>query len=788
MTATGSFLLFAAAVTLVAVRWDQIPDGVKLGALALVSGGLLVAGRPGSALADRHAPAAANVLFHLGAFLAPVTASAVLIHLEVPRDQQLVALGAASTALFWVLGRQERSVVLEWATLGATVATAVGLGGLAPVPATAWLVGLAAGAFVLRFDREAVAWATLATVAPLGALVGAVSQGWLFDAVVGEGLTPGIVGLAAAVVLVGLTHRLQSLPLLAVAATALISGLATTAAQLDPDAATYWVAAGAAFALLELAAVLLRRDPFWHRPLDATGTAAEVVAFVAVPWTALVAIFLPVVVDDLDDLRFIGLSLALAAVGWFLADLRRQEPSDGAPALHLLVGGGYWPGTTSAVVSAVTATGFLTTSLPVTAAVAGVLAVLLVVSGRAGSTVLVTGLVVTAMALVAEWPAAAAAVGCAGAVLVAFQATLHRQEVAWNLALLSLVPAAGALAALEGVVSEPTAIVGGLLLAAVLAWELDQARCGDALGWVPRVAGTVLLLPLADHGAADITMVTAVYVALATFEGFRRDDRTPLFGWAIGLPPLVGSVAVLAGLEPVESAVVLAAAAFPVAAAGHLRAELRLPLMATASSLAVCGIAVGAAEPGVLGTVLLLDGLVALGLGLATREVALLAGGGTAAVIGTWIHLNLGEVEAIDLYALPVAVLLWLVASRVADDSVSSWVTHAPAIALAGGAAMAERIGGGGGAHALLAGAIGVLAVVEGGGRRLAAPLLLGTGLLIALTANETAVVTAGVPTWAWLAAGGTLLVAAGLVMEHHELGPVETGRRLVDVVQDRFQ
>ena len=32
------------------------------------------------------------------------------------------------------------------------------------------------------------------------------------------------------------------------------------------------------------------------------------------------------------------------------------------------------------------------------------------------------------------------------------------------------------------------------------------------------------------------------------------------------------------------------------------------------------------------------------------------------------------------------------------------------------------------------------------------------------------------------------LLVGAGLVMEHHELGPVETGRRLVDVVQDRFR
>jgi hypothetical protein len=38
------------------------------------------------------------------------------------------------------------------------------------------------------------------------------------------------------------------------------------------------------------------------------------------------------------------------------------------------------------------------------------------------------------------------------------------------------------------------------------------------------------------------------------------------------------------------------------------------------------------------------------------------------------------------------------------------------------------------------------------------------------------------------LAAGGTLLVGAGLAMERHELGPVETGRRLVDVVQERYR
>ena len=157
------------------------------------------------------------------------------------------------------------------------------------------------------------------------------------------------------------------------------------------------------------------------------------------------------------------------------------------------------------------------------------------------------------------------------------------------------------------------------------------------------------------------------------------------------------------------------------------------------------------------------------------------------AVAGVWLHLSTARVESVDLYALPVAALLWLVGTRVADGDAPSWVTHGPAVALAGGTALAERIGGGGGGHAVLAGA-------SPGRRRrgrrptVAAPLLLGTGLLVALTVHETTAVTAGVPTWVWLATGGTLLVAAGLAMEHHELSPVETGRRLVDVVQDRFR
>jgi hypothetical protein len=114
-------------------------------------------------------------------------------------------------------------------------------------------------------------------------------------------------------------------------------------------------------------------------------------------------------------------------------------------------------------------------------------------------------------------------------------------------------------------------------------------------------------------------------------------------------------------------------------------------------------------------------------------------------------------------------------------------MAHAPAIALLGGAALAERLGGGGAAHALLAGAVGVAAVAAGGTWRLAGPLVVGTALLVAVTAHESLAQLASIPTWAWLAAGGSGLLSLGIILERTGATPVEAGRRLVDVIGDRF-
>jgi len=117
----------------------------------------------------------------------------------------------------------------------------------------------------------------------------------------------------------------------------------------------------------------------------------------------------------------------------------------------------------------------------------------------------------------------------------------------------------------------------------------------------------------------------------------------------------------------------------------------------------------------------------------------------------------------------------------------SSWVTDGPGVGLLGGAALLERLTGGGGGHAVLAGAVGVAAVAAGGWGRRSAPLLLGTGVLAVVTVTETLAWTAGVPTWAWLAAAGSVLLAAGIVLERAGTSPVEAGQRVVDVLATRF-
>jgi hypothetical protein len=62
-----------------------------------------------------------------------------------------------------------------------------------------------------------------------------------------------------------------------------------------------------------------------------------------------------------------------------------------------------------------------------------------------------------------------------------------------------------------------------------------------------------------------------------------------------------------------------------------------------------------------------------------------------------------------------------------------------------------------------------------------------GVGLLVAVVLVETVAVVAAVPTWVWLAAGGSALVGIAVIIERTGGAPVDTVRRVREVVAERF-
>ena len=77
----------------------------------------------------------------------------------------------------------------------------------------------------------------------------------LAEAISGTGVTPGVVGLAPAALLLVLTNRTRSTGLLAVAVTALVGGGVATWNQMAPSPTTAVLAAASGFVLIEVAAL-----------------------------------------------------------------------------------------------------------------------------------------------------------------------------------------------------------------------------------------------------------------------------------------------------------------------------------------------------------------------------------------------------------------------------------------------------------------------------------------------------------------------------------------------------
>jgi hypothetical protein len=310
-------------------------------------------------------------------------------------------------------------------------------------------------------------------------------------------------------------------------------------------------------------------------------------------------------------------------------------------------------------------------------------------------------------------------------------------------------------------------VVGSLLLIPSVLWV-----GGRPIAWqlLPIAAGVLVIGALVAVAARWRRGLPAVVAAVAS----------PVLTWAVLQPT---------GIVRIGVAFALAAAAVVAVGIALVLPRITRPfVLGVAGAHAIAALVLTCTEPGPFGAIVVVVGLLVAVVGLLDGIGALAACGGMFAVAGTWQSLGGYGVTTPEAYLLPVAIFVLAVghgARRVRP--LSSWWTDAPALAVLGAGALAVRVDGGASWHALVAGGVAVAAVGIGSWRRLAGPVFGGSVLLAAVVVNETMRVSAGVPTWIWLALGGTTLLGAGVSMELHGLGPIESGRRLVEVIDERF-
>ncbi|MEO5678653.1 MAG: hypothetical protein ABIS47_03195, partial [Acidimicrobiales bacterium] len=767
VAATGAFLLLASATVFIAVRWDQLPEAAKLALVGALTGAFLAGGRA----IRRTLPATGDVLFHLGAFLVPVDVAGLSLRLHLGWRTLLLTEGVVSVVVLGALAAVAGSVVLRWGAATAAVALAAGTASVTPLPAPMILALLAVGASILGRRSVAVAWASVAGLAPV---VGALAAG-LLETGAGTGVAVmeelGLGGRPAALVAVASSPlaaivlgreaaRRRDLGLVALAGTCLATGAATTWVNVAPPRQVDLLAAPALLLLVEAIVMLTQGDSFWGRPARALGLIAETVAAaVGAPIAAAFLLAAPFV-DGESEFLSVGrgwtpqpaaaLAWALVASAWLLAGWRRQGPQ-ASPLAALRWAAG--DDRTVAFLAAAAGAALVVGTVSTVAVAAGLLVLgagLLLGAadpGRSrGALATILGLAAVAWAVVVVGPThplAALPAALVGAATIGAAAMTWRRTASGAVA--ARLGTAGSLIALLGcgIAQDQIGVVAAMVTAVVAAWALAAAieRTSPLAGHLVR--GTIALgvIGATAGSSTQLLLVAGVATLLFALDAARHDEPLIALGSALGVPLLVGTACAAAGVSVASTGLILcASAAVCTGLATCYPPRWRLPYVVAAAVALIAGLPMAAYEPARLAEGLLVIGGLIVVAGVVTRNGIVGHAGGAVALVGLGLHLTVDGVTAAEAFVAPVALQLvvagWQLRRRA--DPPSSWTTFGPAIGLLGAAALSERLAGGGAWHSLIAGAVGVAAVAAGGWWRLAGPLFLGTGLLVAVTTLES--------------------------------------------------
>ncbi len=780
MAATGAFLIVAAAIVFVAVRWGSIPSAAKLSALIVITLASIVGGtRLAKAL-----PGVGGVLVHLGAFLVPVDLVALSIwHRHFAWESTLLITSLVSTGLFVLLAARSGSTVLRWGARVGAVGIALGLSsawGISPalmlgvaaivlvadrrctndglaiaLIAGAW-PGLIAIGSVFPFDAEILKRVGLHTVPDWRISVATGAMLWLSMAwhgrrtesvvTVGLGFAAFVAQASSGALAAGFSS--EHVPLACAAAVLVIQVLGALA-QADPffDSIAKvifpkvdWF--GAVLTTCGSVAVLIAHNLAPSQanvPMAATFTLSTIaigigflVSFHAMPRQAREAIvslaFIALAIAAMPERPHIAIGIAGILACWSVLTRR--------PALSLLAVLMVWLGqfAPGMPLAAAAAAAFLVMTAALyfgdrddrlaQAIALGAVAMLIVTTAQFG-----IDLAVPSFALI-SWGTAAL--------------LSHRVPASATNYRTGLCAAPAAIPILITDAHMTGALGAALLITSLLVFECLRLRSSD-IGFFAAVAGA-----------------QSVWVALLAL------------GWSASSAAFV-VIAVGGGCLLSSSAIT-----------EILRASTML-----VSKLAMVGgfVAILMTNTSLIPAAMALLGVIAASYGLLYKQ-ARVAWRGVAGISGA-VNLectirNVGYWEPY-VAALFMPMLVAGVLTRRNRPETSSWKAYGIPLAFLLLTPIVQRIGGGASAHALIAGVSAVVAVGVGATRRLAAPLYLGTGAIVSVTLWETMDVAAGMPAWMWMAVGGSALISGAVILERRDASTIQSGRRMLLEVKEHF-
>lgn len=797
VTATGALLLLAAATTFVAVRWDQLHDWQKFAALVVVTQCLLVGGWLGRA----RVPATAAATFSLGAVLVPLDAWTVAASGTGDWERGLFVGGGLGVLVLPLARRFLDTIALRWAWVVSVPIAAAGTAAFVGFPPPGIIVA-ALGLLALSADRrdEGITWLVAGALAPIAALAAPGLP--LGDGVIDDlGLTGPVVAwttaATAVLVIAALVINGRRLASAGVVAT----GVALAAADLgvalhlgDAGPGSRWLTAAVIFLMIELTATAGAEDRFWSAPTRRLAQVAEAGSLVALLGLAQYWAADSGRRNIGMDAGTAALCAAFAMISWLLADHRAGRARGRWRARDLLTG-------TASLGHSLAATSFATLALAVVPVapvwlwlgITVVGATLLVGRRSGGSVVGVLLLVVASFGAVAL-PPLGLVVAAFGVLALALGARRQGRDGAALLVSMAATATLG-IDALIFSLDRWTASSGTILLATAVAGLVlgSLGSPGRRLAAAPLPWSLALVctgLAVAPPSTAWIS-IAAPAIALIWFavETLRRGDPIPPAAAAVAGTILSSAFLLLANYDGPQLGVGLAVVAVVLVGLALTTGRLlRTNLYVVASCHLVAALGFAAQAPGPLGIVLTIAGLLAVAVAIAGHNPGIAYNGIGLALLGTWQTLFGYEVGVAEAYLAPLALVLLLAGWHGRTlRPMSSWIAYTPPVLTLGGGAIALRLAGAPGWHGVIAGAVAVVAVAAGAWQRLAGPLFVGSALLAVITVNETLSRSAGVPTWMWLALGGCVLLGAGVTMELRGLGPIESGRRVVDLVAERF-